>query len=84
MPGLRAKVRNINDGCRVVCFHCQALSGCERLQAFSRFEHGKGAQQTCRVEFGCIGCHSGEISVMFQTVHKVVTQPWGDATYWII
>ncbi len=79
VAGLDAKVRHVNDRGRIVCRHCQAVTGLQCLQAFTCFKDGQGAQQSRGIKFMYFFGHAAQIGAMFQCVHKVVTIRRGDA-----
>lgn len=79
MPRFSAEMRHVNDGSRVIGQNGQAVACSQSLKPLAGLQNGQGAQQARRVEFvGCIR-HRLQIGGMFQSVHKDVTGPWGDA-----
>ena len=57
---------------RELSFRGEEVACRESLQAFTGFEHGKGAEQPCGVEFS----HVVRLSAMLQLVNTHVTHRW--------
>ena len=79
MPRLGAEMRHVNDRGRVIRQHGQTFASRQRLKPFAGLQNGQGAQQAGGVELIGYLCHKLQIGGMFQSVHKDVTTPWGDA-----
>lgn len=71
MPGLRAKMRDVDHSGRVVNVQAHTVPRRHRSNPFAQFQHGQGAQQP-----GCIKVmyfHAFEIGQMLHLVHSLVT-----------
>lgn len=73
VPGFMTEMRYVDHCGRIVGQNGKNGSFGQRLESFAGFENGQGAQKPDRVQCGVVFAHALEIGVVFQSVHKDVT-----------
>ena len=72
MPGLRAKMRDVDDRCRIVRGDLKFVARRQGLEPLAGLQNRQGAQQPGGIKN--MSRHARQIIRMFHPVHRVVTR----------